>query len=169
MNMTKIQQEINEFSLPEYEMIPDVGLFLEQVVKYITPFMDSLGEETLTGSMISNYVKKRIIPNPVKKQYYREQVATLIFIAVAKTVMSLDDIQLMLSLQQDSYPTRDAYEYFRRELSNTLAFVFGLKDKRDEEDMNSRKLLLRNMIIAVCHKVYLDKHLKEVREGENKE
>ncbi len=166
MDMSRIQQEIDSFSLPEYEMIPDVGLFLEQVVKYITPFMDALGEESLTGSMISNYVKKKIIPNPVKKQYYRDQIATLIFIAVAKTVMSLDDIQLMLTMQLESYPTKDAYDYFRRELGNTLSYVFGLKEKRTEEDMNPKKILLRNMIIAVCHKVYLDKHLKEVREKE---
>ncbi|MCR5732880.1 MAG: DUF1836 domain-containing protein [Sphaerochaetaceae bacterium] len=161
MNDTAI--DMQNFTLPEYEMIPDVGLFLEQVVRYISPLMESLGEEGLTGSMISNYVKKKIIENPVKKQYYREQIATLIFIAVAKTVLSLDDIQLMLSLQAESYPTKDAYEYFRKELSSILKSVFSGEEMKTDNDMNEKKTLLRNMIIAVGHKVYLDTYLRSLR------
>ena len=163
MDIKETAIEMQNFALPEYEMIPDVGLYLEQVVRYIAPSMEKLGEESLTISMVSNYVKKKIIESPVKKQYFRDQIAVLIFIAIAKTVLSLDDIQLMLNIQKESYPTKDAYEYFRREFSSTLAYVFLGKEMKTDKEMNEKKTLLRNMVIAVGHKVYLDTYLKSLR------
>ena len=105
---------IENFTLPRYSEIPNVGLFLEQVSKYINEILSPLGQSDLTGSMISNYVKKKIISNPVKKQYNRDQIAQLIYIALAKTVLSLDDITLMLKLALDSNDTEAAYDYFLR-------------------------------------------------------
>ena len=66
----EIKQKIAEsylgFHLPRYQEIPDVGLYLVQAAKYINSCMAPLGETALTSSMISNYVKKGLIGNPVK-------------------------------------------------------------------------------------------------------
>ena len=48
---------IEEFRLPRYAQIPDVGLYLEQVVRYVNSHLAILGEPALTSSMVSNYVK----------------------------------------------------------------------------------------------------------------
>ena len=85
----EIQNLIKDFSLPRYNDIPNVGLYLEQVVKYISEYLEPLGSFSLTGSMVSNYVKKGLVENPVKKQYDREQIAYLFFIAVAKNMLSM--------------------------------------------------------------------------------
>ncbi|MBO7208453.1 MAG: DUF1836 domain-containing protein, partial [Clostridia bacterium] len=87
-----ISEPIKNFRLPKFEEIPDVGLYLEQTTKYISQIYAPVQEITLTSSMISNYVKKGLIPNPIKKQYNREQIAYLIFIASAKLVLSMDFI-----------------------------------------------------------------------------
>ena len=79
----EITRSIQDFRFPKYHEIPDVGLFLEQVAKYISSFLEPLGDITVTGSMISNYVKKDLVDNPIKKQYYRDQIAYLIFISMA--------------------------------------------------------------------------------------
>ena len=92
----EIADSIKEFRLPEYDAIPNVGLYLEQVTLYIAEYLEPLENISITGSMIGNYVKKGLIANPIKKQYYREQIAYLIFIAVAKSVLSLEDIQLLI-------------------------------------------------------------------------
>ena len=63
-----IQNSINGFSLPRYNDIPNVGLYLEQVVKYISEYLEPLESFSLTSSMVSNYVKKGLVENPVKKQ-----------------------------------------------------------------------------------------------------
>ena len=64
----EIIQSIKDFKLPEYKEIPDTGLYLEQVTQYISEFMKPLEDITITSSMISNYVKKKMIDNPVRKQ-----------------------------------------------------------------------------------------------------
>ena len=43
-----------EHILPNYDQIPDVGLYLEQVTKYLNAYLEPLGCAPLTGSMISN-------------------------------------------------------------------------------------------------------------------
>ena len=156
----EIMDSVRNFALPRYEEIPNVGLYLEQTSKYISEYLACLGDFALTGSMISNYVKKGLILNPVKKQYNREQIAYLIFIAVAKSVLSMEDIGLLIQMQKDAYESQKAYEYFRMELENVLFFVFGLKDTLDNvgSDQTDTKNMLRTVIVTAAHKTYLDKY-----------
>ena len=154
----KIAEPARIFRLPKYEDIPDVGLYLEQTVKYINSYFESFDSMNLTASMVSNYVKKGLVANAVKKQYYRDQIANLIFIAVAKNVLSMENLNLFITMQKESYTTQKAYEYFCAELENVMEYVFGLKDTLSTvgEDDTEEKVMLRNTIIAAAHKIYLD-------------
>lgn len=165
----QILASVRDFSLPRYDQIPNVGLYLEQTAKYITEAFARLGDISLTGSMISNYVKMGLVANPVKKQYGREQIAYLIFIAVAKSVMSMEDIRLLFTLQKRAYTPQVAYDYFCNELENVLFYVFGLKETLDTVGVSNTetKALLRNTIITVAHKVYLDKHFAALHQEKN--
>lgn len=157
---------ISDFNLPPYGQIPDMGLYLEQTVKYVNSCFVSFPEMQLTPSMVSNYVKKGLISNPVKKQYGRQQIAHLIFIAAAKLSTSIDNLSLMLILQLATYPTEVAYEYFRLELRNMLEYVFGLKElpERVGSDVfTEEKVMLRNAITAIAHKMYMEVYLDELR------
>ena len=167
-NKTEIKSLIKDFSLPRYNDIPNVGLYLEQVVKYISEYLSPLGSFSLTGSMVSNYVKKGLVENPVKKQYDRKQIASLIFIAVPKNVLSMDDILLLFKMQEKTYEPKRAYDYFCNELENVLGYVFGLKGiETIGSDSNDTKTMLRNTIIAVAYKVYLDKYLAVLHSEED--
>lgn len=156
---------IQDFRLPKYEEIPNMGLYLDQVAKYISEFLAPLQGAALTSSMISNYVKKGLIKSPVKKMYYRDQIVYLFFIAVSKSVLSLEGLQTLIRLQQETYELRTTYEYFRRELENILFFIFGLKDSPDVvgTELTEEKTVLRNTIITVAHKVYLDKCVQSLQ------
>lgn len=159
-----LRQSVGEFRLPRYEEIPNVGLYLEQTAKYVNEYYQPLSGVSITGSMISNYVKKGLVSSPVKKQYSREQIAYLIYIALAKSVLSLDNIRLMIALQQQSYEGEQAYNYFCRELENAIQYVFGAKDslKTVGAQFSEEKTMLRNTIIAVAHKIYLEKYFRAV-------
>ena len=119
--------------------------------------------------MISNYVKKGLIPNPVKKQYGRDQVAYLFFIAVAKSVLSLDALSVFLRLQQRTYPLQKAYDYFCDEFENVLQFTFEIKDciELRGEDSSDEKRLLYTCIVAAVQKIYLEKCLKDLSHSES--
>ena len=164
----QMMEAVADFKLPSYQEIPNVGLYLEQTAKYISEYLEPLQDVTITTSMISNYVKKKLVANPVKKQYSREQIAYLLFIAVAKTVMSMENIGQILELQQRTYSPERAYEYFRREFENVLQYVFGRKDTLATigEEESDEKQLLRNVIISVAHKIYLDTCFAELRKAE---
>ena len=164
----EIRASVEEFSLPRYNDIPNVGLYLEQVVKYVSEYLDPLGGFGITGSMVSNYVKKDLIANPIKKQYDREQIACVFFIAIAKNVLSMDDIRLLFEMQKKTYTSKRAYDYFCNEFENVLHYVFGIKEELDTigHDNNDTKTMLRNTIIAVAYKVYLDKYLAALHSEE---
>lgn len=155
----RISAQMGEFRLPRYHEIPDVGLYLEQTTKYIADTLAPLTDCAITGSMISNYVKRGLISNPVKKQYSREQIAYLIYIAVVKNVLSMDEIRLMVSVQKNSYAPQVAYNYFCEELENMLDYILGRKESPDVVGMDSteEKVMLRCAIITVANKIYLDK------------
>ena len=166
MNMTNAQKKraadsIRDFHLPRYQQIPDEGLYLEQTTNYIAGYLAPLQEGRITSSMISNYVKKGLIENPVKKRYCRDQIAYLFFIAVAKNVLSLDALRGFIQLQQQTYGLQKAYDYFCEEFENLLQYTFELKDSVDEvgEDSTDEKRLLFSCIAAVSQIVYLEKCL----------
>ena len=155
----EITNSIQDFRLPRYNEIPNVGLYLEQATKYICEYLAPLQENAITGSMISNYVKKGLVSNPVKKLYSRDQIAYLMFIALAKSVLSLDNLILFIRLQERTYSTERAYNYLCDEFENILQHVFGLKPEIDTVGMDStdEKFMLRATIITVAHKIYLEK------------
>lgn len=162
--MAHISQSVQRFRLPRYDEIPTVGLYLEQTAKYISEFLSPLEEGALTPSMISNYVKKHLIDSPVKKQYSREQIAYLFFIAVAKSVLSLDALTGFIRLQQHTYTLAQAYDYFCGEFENLLQFTFELKDTIDMsgEDTTDEKRLMFTCIVAAVQKIYLEKCLEAI-------
>lgn len=167
----RISDPLKDFHLPRYNEIPNVGLYLEQATKYISEYLVPLGEFSLTPSMISNYVKKGLISNPVKKQYNREQIAYLFFIAAAKSVLSLDALSGFIRLQQQTYTVERAYNYFVAEFENLLLYTFELKDTMDVvgEDITDEKRLLYTCIVAVVQKVYLEKCLEAIANEEKLE
>ena len=164
---------IEQFRMPRYREIPDVGLYLDQTVKYINRFLTPLGCMEITSSMVSNYVKKGYISNPVKKQYDAEQIAYLFFISVAKSVLSMDNIARLFSMQKRMNDAETAYDFFCDELENMLQFTFGLKEKIDEvgtpEDRSETKTMLRSTIIAVTHIIYLSSRFDTMKAPEEAE
>ena len=155
----QISRSVQDFRLPRYHEIPNVGLYLEQATKLICEYLAPLQENAITGSMISNYVKKGLVSNPVRKLYNRDQIAYLLFIALAKNVLSLDNLTLFIRLQQQTYATERAYNYLCDEFENILQYVFGLKADIDTVGMDStdEKFMLRATIITIAHKIYLEK------------
>lgn len=166
----RLRASIADYRLPRYNEIPNVGLYLEQVAKYINGFLVPIGCSEITTSMISNYVKKGYIPAPVKKQYYTDHIAHLIVIAIIKNVISLDNIQHLFVLQREIYTVPVAYNYFCSEFENMLSFVFGIKDAPDMnigETDTELKDFLRNIIISASHSVYLSSCFAQMKNEQN--
>ena len=120
--------------------------------------------------MVSNYVKKGYISNPVHKQYDAEQIAYLFFISVAKSVLTMENIARLFTMQKRMYNAEIAYDFFCDELENMLQYTFGLKEQIDEvgtpEDRSESKAMLRSTIIAVTHIIYLSSRFEQMKTAE---
>lgn len=90
------------------EDIPNIDLYMDQV----TTLMDSRlrtttrnpgDDKILTKTMINNYTKNDLLPPPVKKKYSKEHVLLLIFIYYFKGILSISDIQTLLSPLGEKY------------------------------------------------------------------
>ena len=144
------------FALPRYAELPTVGLYLDQSVQFVNGCFRTFQGVELTASMVSNYVKKGIISHPVKKKYTREQLASLIYIVVSKTVLSMENIDTLFKMQREHCSAGTAYDIFCEELEASLSVVFGSKATQPETTLNDERLLLRSTIFAAVNKIYLD-------------
>lgn len=144
---------IKEFNLPKYNEIPDVGLYLDQVVKYINSFFESYEDIVVTPSMLTNYVKHKIVSKVSKKTYSRDQIAHFIFIALVKNVLSLNNISLIFQETDDNYN-----EFYDRFVDTLLQYLDNIENNKA---LNNDKSIASNIACALAYKLYLDKFFNE--------
>jgi len=151
--MKKTKETLNEkqIHLPTYKEIPNVGLYLDQTSKYINEALSEVPDCVITNSMISNYVKKKLIANPIKKQYGRDQIASLIFIALTKSALSLEDVANIFRLRKESYSTEEAYTYFSKRFEAVMND--NEAPKKIEDDL--LKGLLEKIISTIVSNIRL--------------
>ena len=111
INMTDLLNSITEdLSRIDYikpNEIPNIDLYMDQV----TTFMDEhlagtkrhSEDKILTKTMINNYSKNNLLPPSVKKKYSKDHVLLLIFIYYFKNILSIKDIETLLSPLRDKY------------------------------------------------------------------
>ncbi len=134
-----------------------MGLYLEQVVRYINNCLAPLGCMEITPSMVSNYVKKGLVDNPIKKQYFALHLAELLFIALGKRVLSIENLGKMLQIIKADI-TNELYDNCCVEFENRLSFVFGLSDDipQTEFEESETKMMLDEVLTAVVFAIHLD-------------
>ncbi len=106
--VNSIMESLSRIEHIKTDEIPNIDLYMDQV----TTFMDSKlklttrypGEDkVLTKTMINNYAKNDLLPPPIKKKYSKEHVLLLIFIYYYKGILSINDIQTLLSPITEKY------------------------------------------------------------------
>ena len=152
--------KFQDFHMPRYDGIPDIDLYMDQLLAYIDkvlgPLFVNQQEKILTTSMVNNYVKQGVLPATVKKRYSRDHVVTLIEICLAKQMYSIGEIGKLIAVQNASFDMRTSYNYICTELENVLKTTFS-NEPLSKDSGNSNKmerLLVRNTVIAFAHKLH---------------
>lgn len=163
---SKMAADIAPFRLPRYAQIPDIGLYLEQVVRYVNAYLAPLGEPELSPSMVSNYVKQRLIPAPQKKGLHGRAARTADVHCRGQACRPLEGLRLMFGIQEGSYALCTAYDYFCDEFENMLFAAFGVAPAAQGlgETRSAAKDLLRNTVSAIVNKIYLDRYLSDYQD-----
>lgn len=91
-----LRAHIGEQRLPRWEELPDLELYMDQVLSLIERYLGSypgFDRKGLTASMVNNYVKLGVMPPPVKKRYTRVHLAHLIMICLLKSSLPIERIK----------------------------------------------------------------------------
>ncbi len=102
-------------SLPYWHELPDLDLYLDQVLLYVnqvTISPDDIEQKKLTAAMVNNYVKHKQIEKPIKKKYQKQQVARLIALSILKNVFSIQEISQTLNLLLQTDSSETLYNHF---------------------------------------------------------
>lgn len=120
--------EIRSSKLPTYDELPNVPLYRDQVISYITLTLKPLdrcsSSEWLTPSMINNYVKMHLVSPPVKKQYGREQISRLLVICILKQFLSISAIEQLFKIQSVVSSPQEAYDHMVAEINHIIDMTF---------------------------------------------
>ena len=103
------------FSYPKWEDIPNIDLYLDQVLLYVNQVCAPVSpdeDKGLTASMVNNYVKHGYLTKPDKKKYQRQQIARLIAITTLKSVFSIQEIAQTLNTLQSQASSDQLYDAF---------------------------------------------------------
>lgn len=159
-------EKIKHYHCPRYEELPAFSLYTDQLKELLDMYLSQFeipGEEKfITPTMISNYVKQKIMPPPIKKRYNREHIVYLIVIAIFKQILNISDIGLLIKMQRRLYPIDVAYNYFCVELENALKATFCTRDfsHGDSADKVTKlSELVRSALLAFANKIYIKKNI----------
>lgn len=132
-------KKIEKMHLPRWEQLPELALYLDQVLEYVNDHVGIIfikqsesSEKILTSSMINNYVKNQIMPPPIKKKYDKDHIAFIITITVLKQVSNLSDVSQGIKHLTSVLGKVDAYNAFVSFLENALkASTMELEQKSE--------------------------------------
>lgn len=121
---------IGNYALPSWDTIPDFGLYMEQVVTYIRnslKYLERSPEEdsVITASAINNYVRKKFMPQPVKKRYYRTHLAYLLILCALKPSLSISEIQAIVPMDISEDDLHSFYEAFIQQHKRAADFFIN--------------------------------------------
>ncbi len=127
---SELEQVLTNYSLPSWDMLPDIELYMDQVVSLVTKYLDT-PDSTLefnrpvTSSMINNYVKLGIIPAPIKKKYSKIHLAYLLIVCTLKKTLDMSTIQQIIPVCIDEVEVRNTYNSFVKNQHTAFNYVFG--------------------------------------------
>ena len=167
---------ITNYHLPDWDSIPDLGLYMDQVVVLLVQYLSFIpsipgGKESfVTSSAINNYVRLKIMPAPVKRKYYRVHIAYLIMILTMKQSISISDVQKIMPEGADIPSVRRAYEDYSQKFRE-IALFFNRQMQGAWDDLHSSepsesgrgatsRLVIESALIAGFSKILAEKLIR---------
>lgn len=166
---------ITDYHLPEWNSIPDFGLYMDQVIVLLEQYLSFIPtpagakEHIVTSATINNYVRLKIMPAPVKREYHRVHIAYLVMILTMKQSLSISDVQKVIPPMDSSEDEvlsvyEDYSEKFRR-----LALFFnqqvqsaaeGVRSTEQSSDNAVELLVIESALIAGFSKILAEKLIR---------
>lgn len=146
------EKYLNDYRLPRWQEIPDIGLYMDQVITLLKEYLDYLPpelkeEQFITRATINNYVRKKVMPEPIGKKYYRIHIAYLVMICSLKQCLFIPTLQTMIPMDISKEEVNEIYSnYVKRHRIASVYFIgqvkiaaAGILDYESDSELSTEK------------------------------
>lgn len=120
--LSKWLNELENFKFADYEKLPDIDLYMDQVITYLDRnlqvFQTSSLDKQITSSMVNNYVKGEVIGAPISKKYNKEHLALLEEIVALKQVLTISEIKQVFDTKFENGEYASSFNDFKKLCGN---------------------------------------------------
>ena len=167
---------LNNYKLPAWKELPDIGLYMDQVIALLGQYLDFIPiedarDKPVTPTTINNYVRLKVMPAPEKRKYYRVHIAFLIMIFTLKQGISINGLQQLLPSTADEEEVRIFYtSYIARlqEVGNfytaqTRAAVQDILDPETSDEGAIENVIIQSILQSGFSRIMAEKllHLQD--------
>lgn len=167
---------LNNYKLPAWKEIPDIGLYMDQVIALLGQYLDFIPiedakDKPVTPTTINNYVRLKVMPAPEKRKYYRVHIAFLIMIFTLKQGISLNGLQQLLPPTADEEETRTFYTSYVARLqevgnfytAQTRAAVQDILDPQSSDEGAIENVIIQSILQSGFSRIMAEKllHLQD--------
>ena len=167
---------LNNYKLPAWKELPDIGLYMDQVIALLGQYLDFIPiedarDKPVTPTTINNYVRLKVMPAPEKRKYYRVHIAFLIMIFTLKQGISINGLQQLLPSTADEEEVRIFYtSYIARlqEVGNfytaqTRAAVQDILDPETSDEGAIENVIIQSILQSGFSRILAEKllHLQD--------
>ena len=189
LNEDQVKEYDVVLNLIDWDSIPDLNLYSEQVVQIINESLSGniifgkkvdFTQSYITSAMINYYVKRELIEAPENKKYSRIQIAKLIVISLLKQVYKTDEIIRFLDITYKAAPLERAYKSFSTLMLEGIRSVFLEGEPFYNKDFDIDRIreefkkdrfvieteeqhLLKNVTLSIANKIYIVEYLNRLK------
>ena len=154
--------ELNHFSFKNYEELPDIELYMDQVVTYLEKqlqiFQTSSLDKQITSSMINNYVKGNVVSAPISKKYNKEHLAMIEEICTLKQVLTIAEVKQIISQRYNTVEKAEVFNSFNAMNNEKIdaAISEAFKHLNDIDDNDKDQLINLALDFALTANCYIN-------------
>ena len=140
--LAELKRQLLEARPDGWDDLPDIPLYMDQVVSYLSRQTAVFGEgDGLTSAMINNYIKDGLLERANGKKYGQEHLAYLTAICALKQVMSVREMKVLTTVGREMRASEKQYDYFCKYLDQAMSDTAAHIDE-DTSDHDLPKLVL---------------------------
>jgi hypothetical protein len=162
------------YSLPAWKDIPDIGLYMDQVIALLTEYLDFIPstdskDRPITPTTINNYVRLKVMPPPERRKYYRIHIAYLVVIFTLKQSVSISSVQQILPFGLSEQAVQSFYERYVEIVKDVALFFTSqareaarevLSPDSQDDDIAVTQMIIQTILIGGFSGILAEKLLQ---------
>lgn len=176
---------LNGYRFPDWKEIPNIGLYMEQMIALLTQYLDFIPvedpkEKPVTATAIHNYVRLRVMPAPEKRKYYRVHIAYLIMIFTLKQSVSIQGIQKILPQDLTEEQVKNHYmgfvakhhcvsQYFTQQTRDAARDILNPQSTDESTDESAIENFVTQMVLTAGFSRLLVEKLLRLKDADTDE